>query len=199
MTTASLIINLVIFLATAGVVLTYFREDGAWNAGKGLRAFRFFTTLSNVLCAVAALTVAICEMKGSPADGLPHGIWLFKYLGTASVTVTLLTVVFFLGPTQGWKLMFGGSGSYVHLIGPLLAIISFCFLETKTTMSFASSLWGVLPMFLYGIVYLIMVVALPEGKGWEDFYGFNKGGKWPISFTAMVVGTFLICQVLRIL
>ncbi len=196
---ASILINLFLFLATGIVVMTYFRKDGAWNRQNGLRSFRFFTTLSNVLVALAGLAVFLCEISGAAPDALPLGIWIFKYLGTTAVAVTLLTVVFFLGPTMGYKEMFAGSGLYVHLIGPLLAIFSFRFLETKEMYSFATSLLGMIPMTLYGIVYLIMVVFLPEEKGWDDFYGFNRGGKWMISFAAMLIGTFLICVILRIL
>jgi hypothetical protein len=34
---------------------------------------------------------------------------------------------------------------------------------------------------------------MPEGKRWDDFYGFNKNGKWPVMFAVMLTGTFLIC------
>ena len=41
---------------------------------------------------------------------------------------------------------------------------------------------GLSTVILYGIVYLVMVVALgPLNGGWEDFYGFNRGGYWPIA------------------
>ena len=61
-------------------------------------------------------------------------------------------------------------------------------------MSFSQSLWGLLPVVLYGPLYLYRILYAPEGKRWEDFYGFNKSGKWPISFAAMLAGTFLICM-----
>ena len=79
------------------------------------------------------------------------------------------------------------------LITPLLALVSFCVFE-KRGMTFCQSLWGMLPVVLYGPVYLYKILfALPE-KRWDDFYGFNKQGKWPIAFAGMVLGTFLICM-----
>ena len=56
-----------------------------------------------------------------------------------------------------------------------------------------------LPVVLYGALYLYKVVLVPEESRWEDFYGFNKGGKWRTSFTAMIVGAFLVCVILRLL
>ena len=52
-------------------------------------------------------------------------------------------------------------------------------------------------MLLYGLFYLYKIMYAPEEKRWEDFYTFNRGGKWPISFAAMLLGGFLISIVLR--
>ena len=57
-----------------------------------------------------------------------------------------------------------------------------------------AALWGMLPVLLYGPWYLYKIRFAPEGKRWDDFYGFNKGGKWPISFAMMAIGTFLMCM-----
>ena len=58
-----------------------------------------------------------------------------------------------------------------------------------------TALTGVVPVLLYGAVYLYKVVYAPEERRWEDFYGFNKGGKWLISLSAMIVGTLVVCVV----
>lgn len=189
-------INLVIFLFTAAAFILSFRnKEGIWSLASGLRALRFFTILSNVLCACVSLAVAITFRHGS----MPYGIWLLKYIGTASVTVTFLTVMVFLGPTLGYKDQLKSWGLFLHLIGPLLAVISFCFLERAYPLSFSLSLLGILPVALYGVLYLYKVVLSPEEHRWEDFYGFNKNGNWKISFSAMVVGAFLVCVILWLL
>ena len=121
-------------------------------------------------------------------------VLLLKYLGTVSVTVTLLTVLFFLGPTQGFKIMLSGSNLYLHLIGPVLAILSYAFLEKKP-ITIGTAMIGLLPMIVYGVVYLYKVIIAAEDKRWEDFYGFNKGGKWPVMFAAMIAGTAVVCIV----
>ena len=50
------------------------------------------------------------------------------------------------------------------------------------------------PVVLYGPFYLYKILYAPEKKRWDDFYGFNKQGKWPVAFAAMVAGTFAICM-----
>ena len=189
---ADIILNLLIFLITAALVFTLFRKDGQWTPDNARGAFRFFTVQSNTLCAVVSLITAVTALAG----GIPQWAWTLKYIGTAAVTVTMLTVIFFLAPSIGkdWYdvLLKGASNLFMHLLTPLMALISFCLLE-KRGMSFPQSLWGMLPVALYGPLYLYKIAFAPEEKRWKDFYGFNKNGNWKISFTAMVIGTFLIC------
>ena len=185
-------LNTIIALLTLIIVVSFFRKDGQWVPERGRFALRFFTTLSNMLCAAACLLTALAINAG----GIPEWIWMLKYIGTAAVTVTMLTVLFFLAPTFGkgaLKVLLSGTDLFMHLITPLLALVSFCVFE-KRGMSFGQSLWGMLPVVLYGPVYLYKILfALPE-KRWDDFYGFNKQGKWPVAFAGMVLGTFLICM-----
>ena len=185
------LLNMLIFALTAFLVIRFSRKDGRWVPENTRKAFRFFTVQSNVLCALACLLYA----AASPAGPVPDWLWVLKLIGTAAVTVTMLTVFLFLAPSIGkdWvKVLLKGNDFFMHLLTPLLALLTFCVFE-KRGLSFQRSLWGMLPVTLYGPLYLYKILYAPEGKRWEDFYGFNKGGHWPVSFTAMLLGTFLIC------
>ena len=198
MKTADVILNLVIFLATLLLLAGFCRKDGKWAPEQGKYAFRFFTCQSNALCAISALAMGIARLAGN----VPQWVWILKYIGTAAVTVTMLTVFFFLAPSVGkdWYgvLLKKHHDLFMHLLTPLMALVSFCVFE-KRGMTFPQSLWGLLPVALYGPLYLYRILYAPEGKRWEDFYGFNKGGKWPAAFAAMFAGTFLICMALMVL
>ena len=181
------ILNALIFLITLVLVGRCFRRDGAWSFANARTAFRFFTVQSNVLCAASALLMAI--LPG------PTWVWLFKYVGTVAVTVTMVTVLVFLGPAYGYRPLLSGGDLFMHLITPLLALFSFCVLERRG-LSLPQALLGLIPTALYGLLYGWKVLGAPPHRAWEDFYGFNKGGKWPASVAAMVGGTFLICMIL---
>ena len=45
----------------------------------------------------------------------------------------------------------------------------------------------------YGVVYMTQVVFRHK---WEDYYGFNRGGKWPVSFAVMLIATALLSLLL---
>ena len=187
----SILFNMAIFLITSALTVRFFRKDGKWSIQNGKKAFRFFTVQSNVFCAVSALLM--CIFPGSRA------VWLVKYAGTAAVCVTMMTVLFYLGPLYGYKKLLSGTDLFMHLITPLLALVSFCVWE-KRGLAFSEALWGLAPVVLYGALYMYRVVFCPKGKpetpkkAWEDFYGFDRAGKWPISLAGMLAGTFLICM-----
>ena len=194
-----IILNLLIFLITLALVLSFPRKDGRWHPERWKTAFRFFTCQSNVLCALACLLAAGFARTGE----VPEWVWLLKYIGTAAVTVTMVTVFAFLAPSvgKGWlKTLVTGKVSdfFMHLATPVTALVSFCAFE-KRGMAFGQAMAGMLPVILYGILYLYKTQSAPEGKRWEDFYGFSRGGKLPLSVAGMLAGTFLICMALMAL
>ena len=153
---------------------------------------RFYTVLSNLFCAAASVAVVIARLCGS----VPQAVLIWKFVGTAAVSVTLLTVMFFLGPfVYNYRLLLTGPDLFLHLICPLFAIISLLIWDMPD-IPFSAVPLGILPVLLYGMFYIYYVLAAPPDKRWKDFYGFNRDGRWYISLAAMLAGTFLISAVL---
>ena len=178
----SVIVNLVLAVSALAAVFAHARKSPL------SMVLRYFTVLSNLLCAAAALAVAGMRLRGA----VSAGILLFKFVGTVAVMVTLLTVVLFLWKLYGYKNLLSGPDFWLHLICPLLALLSWL-LWDRTPLTPGQALFGVLPVLLYGCMYLYKVVVR---KTWEDFYGFNRDGKWPVSFAVMLVGTALLSLLL---
>lgn len=181
----SIILNLVTAVAAIAAVAAQVRKSTLRNV------LRFFTALSNLYCALGCLADAACRLAGDA----PRGVLVFRYTGTVSVTVTMLTVLFFLMPQYGAKAMFGGPDLWLHLLCPVMALVSH-FAWDRPRMTFVCALLGLVPVILYGTLYLRRTVLDPPEKRWDDFYGFNRTGKWPVSFAAMIAATFAICIVL---
>ena len=188
--TISFFINLIIVFVTAILVFGLFRRDGKWDLDRARNAFRFFTVQSNTLCAISALFLLL----------YPDAAWTYylKYIGTCAVTVTMMTVLLFLGPVFGYQYMFKGSDLFMHLLTPLLAIVSLCVFESKGMSPVAACL-GLLPVALYAPLYLYKILLAPKEKRWDDFYGFNRNGKWYASYLFMHLGAAVICTVMYLL
>ena len=83
------VLNFILFAVTVWAYVGCFRTpEGGWSVRQGLGALRFFTLLSNLFCALAALLTAVGILLG----GVSHGVWLMKYIGTAAVTTRGLGV-----------------------------------------------------------------------------------------------------------
>lgn len=205
-TRIAMILNILIVLSTVWAVGYYFfaGPDVLGSAGTG--CFKYFTTDSNVLTALASLVMLVfqCRSLRDPDAAVPKPVLIFKLVGTVSVTITLLTVVFFLAPVAAAK---GGWPSYLffftdnifclHLSTPLLAIAAY-WLERDERITFRNSLWALSSTVVYSIVYLVMVVFV---QAWTDWYGFTFGGKLymaPVSMIAMYLLTFGLTQLFRI-
>lgn len=185
--TVSILLNSILVVLVAGACIAGYRKDGTKWA-----ILRYFTVLSNLFCAAASLTMVIFSLAGE----VPEAVRILKYTGTCAVTVTFLTVMLFLLPvTRDYVTLLSGSNFFLHLISPVLAAVSWIFFESSG-LEFYVVIFGTLPVVLYGGVYLYKVLLAPPEKRWEDFYGFNRGGKWPISIAAMICAAFGISVLL---
>ncbi|MDO4815837.1 MAG: hypothetical protein Q4A83_04440 [Bacillota bacterium] len=201
--TLSLLMNIATAVLVFISIMWFFGTEGS-KTGSGNMAFGrtgcfvFFTNDSNILAALCCLVLAPFNIKSiiSGRDEIPQWVLLLKFVGTVAVTLTMMVVLLFLGPTQGYGKMFTGVTLELHLICPLLAIISFCFFERGIVLSKKQMLWGLVPTIVYGTVYLIMVVFTEK---WPDFYGFNMGGFWYISYIALPAVTCVFALALRAL
>ncbi len=167
----SAVINEAIVFITALSMRAVIRRT---EEGKLPETFRYFTVLSNLFCAFTALILLVCEFCGV----LPAWAATLKYMGTVAVTLTFLVVLLFLWPSLGSI--------------PLLAVLSFLFYEKQGLSAWIIPL-GLLPVLLYGWLYLDRVVVT---KTWRDMYGFNKNGRWKLSFSLLVLGTVAIAVLL---
>ena len=183
---ASIILNLITALCVAASVRKHIKESGV------KLVMRYYTTLSNILCAAASLLVVLCRLSGT----VPNWVLVFKHTGTVAVTLTLLVVLLYLGPVyKNYKDLLSGPSFFLHLFCPLLAIISRIAWD-RPSGGFGIVFLGVLPALLYGLLYFQKVVVAPENRRWEDFYKFNGNGKWPVSAVSVIGGCFVISLLL---
>ena len=200
-TIIALVMNLLVAVVTADIVVSYFFEQPSLLMKHGYETFRFFTTDSNILAAIACLITAFFEIQMllGKRESLPRAAVLLKYVAAVSVMLTFLTVMLFLAPLYGVGLI-AGTYFHVHVAAPLMVLLSFSLLEATLRLRFREMLLGLIPMAVYGAVYLTAVVIVgEENGGWPDFYQFNQGGRWWITIPVMLAGTFVICLLTALL
>lgn len=197
----SLIINAAIFVTTVFVLFftLFFKADPLIK--HGYETFKFFTTDSNILSAIAALIVLIFQIRilTGKSKEIPRWAMILKYIGTTAVMVTFTVVMTFLGPLYTYYFVLKGTAFYMHLVGPLLAFVSLWLFEPYYVIPKRVIHLAVIPTAVYGAVYLTEVLIIGEFDGWDDFYGFNTGGMWYLSVAMIILGTYILAIVIRLL
>ena len=199
---AALALNSLIVTVTAAVVLSYFFSNKDYFIQSGAQSFRFFTIDSNLLNLIGAAVMIPCEIAVliGKAEKIPRFAVVIKYITTAAVTLTFFTISLFMGPVLGFGLFMDNTGVFTHLILPLFAFYSFAILEDSHEISLKNALWALVPVLIYGSVYITQAVFIGEaGGGWQDFYYFNLGGTWYITAAGMFGASVLINMLLMAL
>lgn len=190
----SAILNFICFLASAlAVGYLMFGLNAQFMENGSTACLKYFTVLSNIFGGTVSLVFFILNIiKFQKKDFLfPRWAVILKTMSTIALTLTMLTVLAFLGPQIGYVPLLSNEQLFLHLLCPLTSMITMLFFDTDKIISLKNSFYGILPMFIYGIVYAYMVLIVgKENGGWDDFYGFNIGGFWYISFMAVLLITF---------
>ena len=172
----SIVCNALIVAFTFLAILNYFVTIWQENL-QGAKCFRYFTIDSNILCAITSIFMIVGAIKYLNGKKVPYYFTILKFVGTSAVMLTFLTVCFFLYPfnaSLGLYFFFGGSGFFLHFFCPVLALVSLVFFEKYENVSKKSTIFAMLPILVYGTVYVICVWFT---KVWPDIYGFTFGYK----------------------
>lgn len=199
---AALIINIIVVLATAAITGSYYFYSRNPLVETGFDSYKFFTTDSNILAAVSSIVLIPFEVQilRGKRKKLPHAAVVLKYIGMASVMLTFITVLVILLPQYDAEFLLLGTAFYMHLAGPLAALVTFLFLETDSAVTLPETFLTLIPPSLYGAVYIAQVVFIGENNGgWKDFYTFNRGGYWYVTVVVLFSVVYIVAVITRLI
>lgn len=180
------ILNICIFVLEVFAVTWMMSESGnGVLSGGRFRALRYFTVDSNILMGIFALWTAIEQgmvLKGKKSD-ISTAAYVLALTGTVGVTLTMLVTIFFLGPTMGrtygFFSLFEKSNFFMHLVIPVLSIITFLCFEKTSKIAFRHTFTATIPLVIYAIYYVREVLThmkdgvIQKGYDWYGFFAFG--------------------------
>lgn len=184
----SIIFNCLIFIFTLFATITLiigFKFMGQFEvlSERNFKSFKYFTVDSNVFAGLVSLAYVIYKLtaNGKKRSVMPRAFYILKLAAATGVTLTMMVTVFYLAPTSNGNFLhyFMNSNFFMHLITPLLCIISFIFFEVAEPQKLIMSVPGIIPMLLYSFFYTPNVLLhLDNGKVVRayDWYNFLAGG-----------------------
>ena len=164
--------------------------------------FMTFTGLSNVFIGLVCLGCALYRIIKKEMT-LPAYLLLIKIIALADITITFVITATYLAPSIGssWWRLYINNNIFNHFLTPLLAVITFLILERYREFSWKYCFLSLVPLLLYGVLYLTNVYThlTPEGKTdlTYDIYGFCRFGTgilvlFLIGFMAISFGLTLL-------
>ena len=184
----SIIFNCLIFIftlfATISMIIGFkFMGQLEVLSERNFKSFKYFTVDSNVFAGLVSLAYVIYKLtaNGKKRSVMPRAFYILKLAAATGVTLTMMVTVFYLAPTSNGNFLhyFMNSNFFMHLITPLLCIISFIFFEVAEPQKLIMSVPGIIPMLLYSFFYTPNVLLhLDNGKVVRayDWYNFLAGG-----------------------
>ena len=184
----SIIFNCLIFIftlfATISMIIGFkFMGQLEVLSERNFKSFKYFTVDSNVFAGLVSLAYVIYKLtaNGKKRSVMPRAFYILKLAAATGVTLTMMVTVFYLAPTSNGNFLhyFMNSNFFMHLITPLLCIISFIFFEVAEPQKLIMSVPGIIPMLLYSFFYTPNVLLhLDNGKVVRayDWYNFLTGG-----------------------
>ena len=206
----ALVFSIIMFLSVSiGVVKNLLAQPTELIQEVGYKTFRMFTVLSNILVASCAFLAIPFEIEGLRHRNyhLPRWIVELIFVGATGVSLTFFVTVTVLGPYAGYDLMlFQRSNLFLHTICPILSIFFIIFVNDDHTISFKSSIFAMIPVVIYSILYMILAIFIgPEKGGWRDHYRFtqihigeNFVVPWPIVLIIALGVVFGLLTLLRL-
>ena len=197
----SFVLNILVFLLVLAGTIVMVSVKSEELATNDLSVFKYFTFQSNVFmgCVAAVYGYYQLLMILKKVDKIPHALTIFNLIATSAVALTFIVVIAFLGPGYGYDKMYKNANLFFHLLVPVLAIVNFIFYSRSEKYHFIQTLFTIIPSFLYGLVYFIVVASQNAyGDIKIDFYFFGKDGPLigAVNYLAVMSIAYVIALIL---
>ena len=191
---AAIVLNLVL------VVMEVWANLSLWQQHPVFRDLAiFYTHQSNFIALITSVFFVLAGVPKLFGDGrMPHVIKFFRLMSTVMLYITFIVVLVGLGPMSilaGGDLfsMYGGPMFVMHLMGPIVSLVSFVFFEGTPRVGLGDALLAVQYNYLYTIV-MVILNAVGKVEGPYPFLMVDTNPVWLSIFYAAVMlpGAFLV-------
>lgn len=142
----------------------------------GFYSFIFYTMLSNTFAAFSVIMIIPFAVEGIKRKCfiLPKWIAVLHYISATTIAIMMLFVLAFMSwasPDDA----FGGNNFIIHVICPILILLSFFQIENGYTYSLKNFFMACVPFYIYVCIYSIKVFLIGEANGgWPDIYQIQE-------------------------
>ena len=194
-----IICSIVVMLTIIALVLNIINFFNESTPEAGLGTLRMFTTISNIIAALAAAICIPFQIDGLRKNKykLPKWIVEVMYIGSVGSLLTMTIALALIGPTTGFAYaMFGNSNVFMHTLNPIFVFMLFTIAVSDGRIRFSHSFIAIIPTFIYSLMYFILAFVTHI---WRDHYHLAEYMPWPVAFISIMAAAYLLSLLLRLL
>lgn len=166
---------------------------------KPLDLFQYFTFTANAITAFGTAMIIPYAIDGFRKKRFYCPKWavLFYFTGTVCTTLIMVFATCVISLFD-FEMAFRGTNFYLHLVCPILILVSFFLIESYYNISKQEVIKSMIPVFIYAMIYIYKVIILGVDKGgWKDIYYFITYAHPLFSFILMMTMTYLVSLLVR--
>ena len=184
----SIVLNVVIIILEIWALIICMDSMGSID-------LTYYTIDSNLFLLVSSILYIIFRKN------TPKIVELIKYSSTLSVMITFLVVIFILIPMNDFNFYFfllDGPNIYVHLICPVLAFISFVFLERNNLENtYKNNLRAVYFTIIYAVIILILNIQKIVTGPYPFLKVYEQSLLMSVFWIVLIIGgAFILARIL---
>lgn len=195
--------SIIFILNLTALLLNVANVYDTHNPESGLGTLRMFTTLSCLFVSTTAILCIPFQIQGIRYNNyhLPNWIVDLMYVGVSIIALTFMMAISAISIINGpYEALVARSNIFMHTLIPIFSILLFTLINSDHHIKAFKTIYAMIPIFIYSIVYFIMAIAIGEDNGgWRDVYGFNRFLPWPVSLIIVMTVAILSTTLLRIL
>lgn len=158
----------------------------------------YYTEDSNIFAMITSLLYVIYLIR---KKDIPMYLKLLKYMSTISLTLTFLVVIFVLAPMYNFNyygLLFKDSLIFVHLICPLLAIITFKKYDDINGLTYKDNILALTFTIIYAVILVVLNILKVIKGPYPFLYVYEQSLVVSILWLITILTlTYIIGYVLR--
>ena len=193
------ICSIVIILTVVSLTLNFINFYNEESPEAGIGTLRMYTTLSNILAALAASICIPFQIEGLRKNRFKLPVWVVEvmFVGTCGVFLTFLIALTTISPAAGFVYtMFEKSNLFMHTLNPIFITLLFTVAISDAKIKFNRTFYTIIPTFIYSLIYFICAFV---ANVWRDHYHIQDFIPWPVAFIAIMAIAFGIAVLLRFL
>ena len=193
------ICSIVVILTVIALTLNIINFFNETTPEAGLGTLRMFTTISNIISAMAAAICIPFQIDGLRRNKykLPKWIVEVMYIGATGTMLTFTIALAIIGPTSGYEYaMLANSNIFMHTINPIFIFMLFTISISDGHIKFSHSFIAIIPTFIYSLLYFILAFAT---NVWRDHYHLADIMPWPVAFILIMSAAYLLALLLMFL